>query len=194
MPLPTMSILATATTKVCDIFETRGFENISITNDEDYLEINTEDREYKFPAIVLIGPKININKFVKGQGLYAPIIEINKEEMTYNQSKPPQIIDVIFELIILGETDQEVMSSILNIIDIFNDELIITINDVNYKVYLEEEPDIDNLTNYTNDLILARCSFKIEGLEIISPLDTTTTGDITEEIIIRPSANNTIII
>lgn len=183
MPLKNFNILAEVTTAVCDLFELQGFKNISVTNDSDIVEIPTE-RQDKFPAIIFTGPRININKFVKGQGLYGDVI-ISKdlENKTFQSKKPPQIIDAIYDIIIMGEEDQEVMMSVLNVLNIFQGETRIQVREVEYRVYLLEAPDIDNITNYT-DLIQAKGKLLIEGVEI-EFTDVIETGHLLEDGIVN---------
>lgn len=185
MPLQNYQVLKEATIKLCELFESRGFNNISVTNDPDYLELSLDEneREKKFPALILVGPRLNHNTFVQGQGLYSDEIIVDYENKTFVKKKPPRIIDVIYNLIILGETDQEVMNAALNVISIFDEEVTITVNNVSYRVYLVDYPDINNTTN---DLYLIRavCNIIIEGLELETTV-TPSSGYIAENLIIR---------
>lgn len=158
-----------ALTKFCDLFEGAGFENISITNDPDYIEV-ASDRDMKFPAIYVIGPKIRINKFTKGQGLYGDVFEKDKEKDVYIKKRPPLIVDLIFKFIILGQTDLEVLNAVINVLDIFDDEVTITVKDTKYRVYMTDELNVNNLTNIS-DLITAEGSAYIEGFQVQTKLD-----------------------
>lgn len=157
------------------LFEDQGFENISITNDIDYLELSL-DRDSKFPALILKGPEIEINSFVKSQGLYGKIIEKNTEDCTYAANHPPAIVDVVYTFYIIGEEQVEVLNSIINIIAIFNDEARIVAEDIEYRVYLIDTPDFEEDTEDETHTIYAVGSVGIEGVEIYDPNKTAETG------------------
>ncbi|MBZ4649183.1 hypothetical protein [Thermosipho sp. (in: thermotogales)] len=184
MELNQFTVLKDATIELCKIFENVGFNNISVTNDPDYYEISLE-RDEKFPALIFIGPRLIHNRFVQGQGLYSTEIIKDIQNQTFIEKKSPRIIDVIYNLIILGENDQEVMNAVLNIIAIFDKEVTITVNNIQHRVYLPDYPDINNMVN-ESQLIQAGCTILIEGLELETST-TSTTGYIATDIIIRPS-------
>lgn len=187
MPLKDFTILKNATIALCDIFELQGFQNISVTNDADYIELSLNHSD-KFPALIVTGPELVHNSFTKGQGLYSNIIEKDFDTMTYTERKPPQIVNVIYNLIILGATDQEVMNAVLNVYAIFNNETRINIENNEYRIYLIEHPEINNETN-DSELVMANFSVQIEGIEIYTD-DTITTGNLSDNIVINPAIKN----
>lgn len=167
---------------LCDLFENQGFNNISVTNDPDFLElVLSDEREDKFPAIILRGPEIDTNIFTKRQGLYSEIITKNLIAKTFTSKKPPAIVDVIYNIYIIGEEHTEVLNSIINILAIFNDEVRITAEDIIYRVYLVDDPDFSSDIEGVNQVIYAVGTILIEGVEIITSSETET-GNLMEKL------------
>lgn len=163
--------LENASTELARLFVNKGFNNISITSDPDIVELSV-NRKDKFPAIILKGPIIDTDEFTMGHGLWGRIIEKNIETMSYVEKLNPLVINVGYEVFIIGEEQTEVLNAMLNVLMMFRSKTTITVDDVIYNVTLPVEPDFNDKTESNDkekdatETIIAKGLVTIEGLEI----------------------------
>jgi DNA polymerase III delta prime subunit len=165
-------------------------QNTSFHPQADFIEISDEEeRDKKFPAIIIRGPKINEDLNFRSEG---PRIIINQETGEYISTPTPIVCDVYFNIIILSEGDIEGLQLISKSITFFastpqitvKDSILDTVGKI-YNVNLIDPIEESRIANIS-DIVRYEGKFCIEGLEFSSGEDTI--GKIAKEV--NPNVNN----
>jgi DNA polymerase III delta prime subunit len=143
--------------------------NVSFHAQSDYIEIGeTDNRDEKFPAIIIRGPIIEEDYLFRT--LDKKII-INEIAGTYTETPRPKVNDAVFKIIAIAEGDIEGMDTMSLLISFFGRNVSIDIPDTDeettftkYNILLTN-PIKDSGNTNLSDLVRYEGEFIIEGLE-----------------------------